>query len=159
MRKKTFTFKASPDLLEKVKDKADSYDLNMGQVIRRLLTAWYHDVIPLPIVREDGDDETAAVYLPVEPHQDKTLPQIAAEQGIQPMTAQRWTEMQADPSPWRSDEEFELFLEFVRRDRGHAPQSKTMEEDRVTRNRTTTEAEDTPQLAPALEFAANASGG
>ena len=55
MRKKTFTFKASPALLEKVKDKADSYDLNMGQVIRRLLTAWYHDVIPLPIVREDGD--------------------------------------------------------------------------------------------------------
>lgn len=159
MRKKTFTFKASPALLEKVKDKADSYDLNMGQVIRRLLTAWYHDVIPLPIVREDGDDETATVYLPVAPHQDKTLSQIAAEQGIQPMTAQRWAEVQANPSPWRNDEEFEHFLEFIRHDREDDSRSEMPENDRAARAKTTPETEESPCRAPALEFAAHTSGG
>lgn len=146
MQKKSFTFKISADLLDKVRDKAERYDLNMGQVIRRLLAAWYYDVLPLPILREDGAEESAAIYLPINPHHSKTLTQIAAEQGIQPMTAERWLEMQPAASPWRDDAEFEQFLEFIRADRRSDSEELTL-------------SEEPRQPTPALEFALGASGG
>ncbi len=128
--KQIVSFETDALLVKVAREKAAQEDMSLERVLRRLLTLWYYDIIALPE--------------PPAPESHTMAPEL-------------WEQMQAIPALWRDDEEHELFLEWLRQERGHPPADAAARERRAKLaemfDNPSPAAEPRPQPVPEPELA------